>query len=131
MTPQEYKAWQEQTASAYGGWMLDEEAFFSQGILRYLRRTKSSGVAGSYVEVTPDGAATIGSYAGDPLYTELRAAKFTPLYTSKAGDDLPTAAAKVFGRLNDWLPEKIPAQLPLIPGTQRPIRGQRSRKHKE
>ena len=131
MTPQEYKEWKEQTANAYGGWTLDEEAFFGEGTLRYLRPTKSSGVVGSYVEAKPDGTATIGSYAGDQRYTELRSPQFTPLYTSKAGDDLATAAAVAFGRLNEWLPEKIPAQLPLLPNTQKPQRGQRSRKNKE
>ena len=116
-----WEDWKARAAGGFGRWLLDEETYFNPDpkagkILRYYRGGDGRADKGVYIEVRADGVAEVGCYHG--AVPRFSSAELTAVYSNKAGDDLATAAQVVIGRFNEWLPEQIPAQLPLLPGTQ-------------
>ena len=115
-----WQEWKTLAVQGFGRWLLDEAAYFDAPdnggkVLRYYRGNDSRADFGVYVEVRSDGVAEVGCYKD--AVPSIANAQMSSVYTSKAGDDLATAAQTVIGRLNEWLPEQIPVQLPLLPGT--------------
>lgn len=126
----DFASWKTLAAQGFGPWQLDEGAYFDAPdnggkILRYYRGNDSRADFGVYVEVRADGVAEVGRYEGAvPRFADARRSS---VFARKVADDLATAAQQVIGRLNEWLPEKIPAQLPLLPGVTPGTSGKRRR----
>lgn len=87
MTTQEFNNWKKETEGSKHHWQVDEVTKRNRGVLLiYI-----GGENGKYIEVTPDGQATVGKYEG--AVPHIGEALFVPLHARKfASQDQAMAA---------------------------------------
>ena len=92
MTKQEYEAWRKETEDSRFHWQTDPIMEANTGTLLFYK----GGENGSFIEVTKDGKATIGNYAG--AVPHIGEALFTPKHVRQFTDQ-NTALARLIERM--------------------------------